>query len=217
MGDMLVELMPSMLGLIITPAAIAAGILLLGTSRPFANALSFVAGFAAVYSIISVIVVSVAATRTEPLLTTKTKGIIEIVVGLVLLGLAVVTIRGRHQRPAREAKKGFLSRLSDATPPFAFGAGATLATLNPNIPILIAGLAVVAASDTGHVIGAVLLVLASVLGILMALLWRLLMPETAARYLERVKLWIGAHERAINVAMLVVFGTAFVVKGLAAV
>lgn len=216
LSDMFAELIPSMLGLIITPAAIAAGILLLNTTRPFANTLSFVGGFVVIYAIISGIVVGLASSRTEPLLSTTAKGVIEIVVGLVLLGLAAMTLRGRHRQRARQAKKGFLSRFDTATPLFAFGIGSTLALINPNIPILVAGLAVVAASDTGHVAGALLLVLASVLGILVPLLWRWLTPETATRHLDRVRRWIGAHERTINIAMLALFGTAFVVKGITA-
>ncbi|SDU78845.1 GAP family protein [Jiangella alkaliphila] len=215
MGDLVVDLIPSMLGLLVTPAAIAGAILLLSTARPFANAMAFTAGFLLAYGIIAAIVVTVAAARSEPLLSARAKATVECVVGMVLLLLALTLIARRANRPrARRAKKSFAARLDEATPPFAFGAGLALAIINPNIPILVAGLAVVAASDTGHVLGAGLLVLAAISGMLIPILWRWLAPRSAPGRLDRVKTAISAHDRAINITVLLVFGTTFTMKGL---
>lgn len=215
MGDLVLELIPSMIGLLATPIAIAGGILLLGTARPFANALAFMAAFLLAYSIIAAVVVGFAAASSEPLLSVRAKSDIEIGVGALLLLLALpLIVKRRDRRRARRAKKGLAARLHDATPPFAFGVGLTLAVLNPNVPILVAGLAVVAAADTGHVVGAVLLVVAAVSGMLIPILWRWLAPGSAPQALARVTAWITAHDRTINITVLLVFGTAFLVKGL---
>lgn len=215
MADVVVDLIPSMLGLLVTPAAIAGAILLLSTARPFANAAAFMGGFLVAYAVIAAIVVTVALVRSEPLLSARAKATVEIAVGAALLLLAVTLIARRHNRPrARRARKSFVARLDEATPPFAFGAGLALAIINPNIPILVAGLAVVAAADAGQVLGAVLLVLAAVAGMLIPILWRWLAPESAPGPLGRVKSWIGAHDRAINITVLLVFGITFAVKGL---
>lgn len=216
MGGLVLELIPSMIGLMATPIAIAGGILLLGTARPFANALAFMAAFLLAYTVIAAVVVGFATASAEPLLSVRAKADIEIGIGALLLLLAVpLIVKRRDRRRARRAKKGLAARLHEATPPFAFGAGLTLAVLNPNVPILVAGLAVVAASDTGHVVGAVLLVVAAVSGLLIPIVWRWLAPASAPRVLARVTAWITAHDRTVNITILLVFGTTFLVKGLA--
>lgn len=214
MADLVVDLIPSMLGLLLTPAAIAGAILLLGTTRPFANAVAFMGGFLVAYSTLAAIVVAIAGSRTEPLLSARAKASIEVAVGVALLLLAVTLIvRRENRRPARRAKKSLVARLDEATPPFAFGAGLALAVINPNIPILVAGLAVVAAADSGHVLGATLLVLAAIAGMLIPILWRWLAPASAGRHLGQIKAWIGGHDRVINVTVLLVFGATFALKG----
>lgn len=215
MAELVVELIPSMLGLLLTPAAIAGAILLLGTPRPFANSVSFMVGFAVAYAALAMLVVIVATVNPPPLLPQRARSVVELVVGVLLLLVASIAVARRHsRRTARQAKRGVLARLTGATPPFAFGIGLTLATINPNVAILIAGLAVVAASETGHLLGAALLLLAAVSGIVVPVLWRWLAPASAARHLSRVKAWIMAHDTQINVAMLLAFGAVFTVKGL---
>lgn len=214
MGELIVELIPSMLGLMVTPGVVAGAIMLLGTPRPFAGALAFMSGIVLVYAVIAGIVVSTAAADPEPLLSDRAKNIVQLVVGTVLLAIAtLLVLRRGNRRRVRRAKRSFLAQLSTASPPFAFGSGLAVALINPNVAILIAGLAVVAAADTGHLAGAGLLVLASVTGIIVPVLWRALAPASARRHLGAIRRWISAHDRTMNIAMLVVFGTTFVVKG----
>lgn len=215
MADLVVQLIPSMLGLLLTPAAIAGSILLLSSARPFASALSFMAGFLVIYSVLIGVTVVLAMVSDPPLISRRATAVAEIVIGVVLLVVAAVTVlRRRLRRRVRKAKRTVLARLGDATPRFAFGVGLVIAAVNPNIAILLAGLAVVAGAETGHVLGAVLLLIASVSGILVPVLWRLLAPASASAHLGQVKSWIGAHDTTINLAMLLVFGAGFVAKGL---
>lgn len=215
MAELVVELIPSMLALLLTPAAIAGAILLLGSPRPYANSVSFMGGFALVYTLLVGVVVVLASVNTPPLLSVRTKAVVELVAGgALLLTAAIVVVRRQRPHTARKAKRGVLARLADATPRFAFGIGLALAAINPNVAILIAGLAVVAAAETGHAIGALLLLLAAVSGILIPVLWRWLAPESASRHLARIKVWIASHDTAINVAMLLVFGAVFTIKGM---
>ena len=46
------------------------------------------------------------------------------------------------------------------------------------------------------------------------IVWHLCAPATATRLLGRFKYWLVAHEREINLNVLLVFGTVFALKGL---
>lgn len=193
MASVLVDLIPSAIGLALTPAAIAAGILLLSSARPVANATAL--AFALVYAGISAAVLAVAASSSGPLLSERTKSLIEIGVGGLLIALAAGTmLRGRagQHKPSR-----LLGNLDRVRPRQAFGLGPVLATLNPNVPILIAGLAVIGAADlttAGRIVGVIFLVAASQLGLAGPILWYLAHPERAARGLGRLRTWIGQYE-----------------------
>lgn len=55
-GSLLVDLRPFALGLAVTPAAIAAGILLLGSTRPVADGVAFTAPFVPLSSAVPIAV-----------------------------------------------------------------------------------------------------------------------------------------------------------------
>jgi hypothetical protein len=221
MGSLLAELVPFVVGLAITPAAITVTILLLGSKRPVANASCFAVAFAIVYGIVSIVVLAVSGTRSKPLISSGTKAVITLCVGLVLLLFAILT-EVRHRRaevlpadaPAR--RTGLLATINTATPAKAFSLGLILAVLNPNIPILLAGLATIAAAPVslaGRAVGAVLLVAGAELGLLGPLGWYLLRPATATTMLERAKGWLARHEHALDLAVLIIFGAIFTIKG----
>lgn len=217
MGSLLVELLPSGFGLAITPTAIATGILFLSSNRPIANAIAFAAPFALVYTAFATVVLVAAGVSDEPLLGDRTKRLITLAVGLLLLSIAVVSwLRGRRPHPVRESK--LMAEVENANPPTAFLTGLLLAVLNPNVPILLAGLAAIAAADVstaGQVGAAALLVGASEVGLLGPVLWYVSHPESAARGLGRLKGWLSRHEHAVDLAVLVFFGLVFTLKGLA--
>ena len=58
MGSLLAELVPFVVGLAVTPAAITIGILLLGSKHPVANPSAFAAAFAIAYGILSAVVLA---------------------------------------------------------------------------------------------------------------------------------------------------------------
>lgn len=115
MASVLVDLIPSAIGLALTPAAIAAGILLLSSARPVANATAL--AFALVYAGISATVLAVAASSSGPLLSERTKSLIEIGVGGLLIALAAGTmLRGRagQHKPSRIGQYESVSSSSSA-------------------------------------------------------------------------------------------------------
>ena len=244
-GSLLTELVPFIVGLAVTPTAIAAGILFLGSRRPVANTSAFAAAFALVYGLLSVIVLLVAGATAKPLISPLAKAVITLCVGAGLLLLAVFSeVRFRRaraprpsqvlgavnpaspvgtdtilSRPAAPARRGgLLAAVETATPAKAFTFGLVLAAANPNVPILLAGLAAIVAapvSVAGRAVAAIVLVAGSELGVAGPLVWYLARPASATRALDRIKGWLNRHQHVMNLTVLVVFGVVFTVKGIA--
>jgi threonine/homoserine/homoserine lactone efflux protein len=217
MGDLLVELIPFALGMAITPSAIAVGILFLGSKRPVGNALAFAAAFALVYIGLAALVIGASAAATEPLFSDEDKSVAALVVGLVLLALGAFTL-WRHRRSGGPPERSrLLTEVDEASPFEAFGIGLVLAVLNPNVPILLGGLAACVAadvSDAARTAGAAFLVAASLLLLVGPVVWYLVDRKQAERGLARLKDWLARHQTAVNLAVLFGFGALFAVKGL---
>jgi Sap, sulfolipid-1-addressing protein len=216
MGSLLVQLLPFAAGLAVTPAAIATGILFLGSKRPLANGIAFAAAFSLVYAGLAAIVLAAAQAANEPLVSDRTKDRITLAIGLLLLALALLAwVRARGRPPHRPR---WLDMVDTASPREALGLGVALAVLNPNIPILLAGLTTITAANvsaTDQFWGAVFLLATSQLGLAGPILWYVARPAAAGRGLDRVKDWLARHERLVDLGVLVVFGTLFALKGLA--
>ena len=217
MGSLLLELVPSALGLAITPAAIATTILFLGSTRPVVNALAFATPFALVYGAFATIVLVASARSSKPLVGDHTKHVVSLLAGLLLLELALGTwLRGRHAHRGPVRESHLLAGVHSARPPTAFGTGLVEAVLNPNVAILTSGLATIGAADVSEaaqVGGAVFLVAGSLVGLLGPILWYVLRRDSAEQALARSNAWLGQHEHQVNSAVLVVFGVLFTAKG----
>lgn len=216
MSSLLLELLPFAVGLAITPAAIASCILFLGSKRPVANAVAFAAAFALVYALIAAAILAASQSASGEIVPEETKAALTLVVGIVLLALAGAGEMRGQAGPATHTP-GWMRAIDTAGPRVAFGVGLALAVLNPNIPILIAALATVAAagvSEGQEVVAAAVLVAASQLGLAGPIAWFVTHRNSATGGLVAVKAWLGRHEHVVNLAVLLVFGVLFTVKGL---
>lgn len=214
MGALFVDLIPPALGLAVTPAVIVTCVLFLSSRRPVANALWFAVPFAVVYTVLAVIVLTVAQAGSEPLIDTRTKHWVGLSVGLLLLAIAGLTyLRGRNTGSAEEPQ--WVKRIDSATTRTAIVVGVAEAVVNPNVAILISGLVTVAAAElslASQYAGAEFLVIASLVGILVPVLWYAIKQESASGRLARVRELLARHQRALNIGVLLVFGLAFTVK-----
>lgn len=212
------DLVPFFLGLALTPAAIATTILLLGTTEePVADAVAFAAPFAILYALLGAMVLVTASAVAEPVFSDHDKAVASVVVGLflILLGAALI-VRRRRKPEGGRARKSLVSHVDDVHPPLAFAIGLTMALLNPNIPILFGGLAVVGAADTSTVtraLGVAFLIAGAELFMAGPILWYVARPERAAADLDRVKGWLLRHQLAMNLVVLFGFGGLFAATG----
>ncbi|WP_250030221.1 GAP family protein [Paractinoplanes maris] len=216
MGQLLLELLPFIAGLAVTPAAVATGILFLGSHRPVANALAFAGGFAAVYAVLSGLVLLLTGGDAAPLISPETKAWAGFCVGLLLLALAAaMMVRRRLHIPAKPSRLSQM--IGEARPRRAFGVGIVLAIVNPNVPILLGGLTVVAAAPIdgpGRVLGVLALLAGAELGLIGPALWYVARPVPAAQRLKRLNGWLERHHFAVDLTVLLLFGALFTATGL---
>ncbi|MFD4351728.1 GAP family protein [Nocardia sp. NPDC058518] len=215
MGELLVLLLPEMIGLVVTPAAIAGCVLLLQSRRPIANALTFGGAFLLVYTQIAV--AALLGGASDPGSTSKTVSHwAGLVVGLVFLAAAARVVLHRPA-PGAPAPK-LLTELESAGPRKAFVAGLVLAVVNPNLFIMMSGMSVIASSQTtvgAALVGTLLLLLAAMLDFLVPIGIFLALGERAKSGLESAKEWMLRNNRAMTIGVLLAFGALFTIRGIA--
>lgn len=216
MGSLLLELIPSAFGLALAPTAVVVCVMFLGSRWPIANGLAFAAPFVLIYGSLSVIVLALGEERSEPLISADTKHLILLVTGSVLLASGLRMLLRRAMLPSMQP--AWMRTVETASPPKAFGFGVVLAIVNPSVPILIGGLAIVAAAEVetlGRVTAVVVLILAAEAGIAGPIGWYWVNSTHAADSLQRLKAWIMERQRVLNGSVLLIFGTIFAAHGLA--
>jgi len=212
MGTLLLELTPFAIGLAISPTTIAVTIMFLTSNRPVPNAMAFAAGFGAVYAALSVLVLVIVGAASEPLISQTAKAVITIAIGLLLLALALKSIR------TPQSDTGLMSKAEHTTPSKAFSLGLVVAVVDWNVPLYLGGLATITASGedvAATIAGALLLLVGAEAGLVLPVLWYVIWPRSARRGLAVVKSWFSRHEKKVVFVVLVVFGAVFTVKGVA--
>lgn len=230
MWELAGSLLPEMIGLAVTPAAIIACLLLLASGHPYRNVIALAAPFLALYGLLAGAALMVGQTaETSSDDPTTARGWISLVVGVLFLGGGAVS----WFRPLRRSveprsagamshadatEPGWVSRLRDPSLRLVLGAGLLLAVVNPNVAILISGLGIVVTADATlgvQVGGVALLLAASLVDFVVPALVLVLARERGRRWLRSATRWLLAHNRVISIVVLRAFGVLFVCRGLA--
>jgi len=233
MGELAGQLLPEMVGLAVTPAAVVACLLLLGSSHPYRNVVALAVPFLAVYGVLSVIaLVAGRAADTASDDPSTTRGWLSIVVGVIFLAVAAMSWLRRQQRPADGAsaargthraaiaEPAWASRLRDPSVRLVLVAGLLLAVVNPNVAILASGLGIVVTADVGlgaQLGGIVMLLTASMIDFVVPMLVFVAAGERGRIWLRSATGWLLAHDRVIGIVVLLAFGLLFVGRGIAQV
>lgn len=233
MWELAGQLLPEMVGLAVTPAAVVACLLLLGSSHPYRNVLALAAPFLAVYGVLSVAALAAGraadAASDEP---SPVRGWLSIAVGVIFLVVAVMSwlrprlrsaagarAAGATHRAAME-EPGWVSGLRDPSVGLALVAGLVLAVVNPNVAILVSGLGIVVTADvrlSAQISGIVLLLAASMIDFALPVLVFVAAGERGRGWLRSATKWLLAHNHVIGIVVLIAFGVLFVGRGLAQV
>jgi hypothetical protein len=213
---MYADLVPEWIGLLLTPLAVVGTIVLLGTNRALPNASSFAGAFGVNYLVLSLIVLWVGSVATGLDAEGVARYVVSLMMGLLFLGIALAVLL-RHHVGAPGGKPRWAVVLKTATPVRAFLGGFALSLINPNVVILLSGLTFIITSGETigtQAVGALTLVLASLIPFAIPIGIYLIMGERGKDLLRKVFSWMIDNDRALTAGTLFFFGAIFVGRGL---
>lgn len=221
MGPTIGQLLPLALGIAISPIPIIAGILMLLSPRARSTGVGFLVGWllgiavvASVFTVLSSVLPSSSTDTSRPVL-----GVIQLVLGALMLLLALRQWRGRPRAGAKPDMPTWMQRINGMSFVGALGLGLLLAGPNPKNLLLGAsagmtlGAAGLGGADTtllivGFTVLAGSTVLVPVVGFLIA-------AERLRAPLDRLRDWLQAENAVIMTILLLVLGVVVIGKGLA--
>jgi threonine/homoserine/homoserine lactone efflux protein len=211
-GNAIGQMLPSAVGVALSPLPIVALVLMLVTPRGRVNGPAFVVGWWLGLAVVGAIVLSVAggADASEEGKPATWVSVLELVLGILLLLIALKQWRGRpHERDQVRTPK-WMRALDTFTPVKATGMGALLSGLNPkNLLLSVAGAAAIAQTgiSTGQQIAAyVIFVLIASFGVAAPVVIALILGERSRHVLDELKDWMVRNNAVIMAVLLLILG-----------
>jgi threonine/homoserine/homoserine lactone efflux protein len=220
MGDAIGQVLPLAVGVALSPLPIVAVVLMLGTPRARANGPAFVAGWILGLAVVGTLVLVAAgsAGATSGGGPANWVGIVELVLGVALLGLAVRQWRGRPKEGETPALPTWMRSLDGFTPTRSLAIAAALAGINPkNLLLTVAAAAAIAqtgASTGSEAAALAVFVLIATLGVGAPVALYFALGERAARRLESLKAWLASNDATIMAVLLLVIGAKLIGNGI---
>ena len=223
MGGVIGDLLPTALGVAISPVPIIAVILMLLAPRAKAASVGFllgwVVGIAVVVTLVAVLVGPVEDSDTsEPSTVTS--------VLLLVLGAAAcfLTVRSWHGRPRAgqtpELPK-WMAAIDSMTPVKAAGLGALLSGVNPkNLTLCLAGGLTIAAGGLDSeetVVAIVVFVVIASSSVAVPVLAYLAAQNRVRQPLDDLRVWLTQNNSTVMAVLLLVIGVTILGKGLAGI
>jgi hypothetical protein len=215
MGDAIAHVVGPALAIGFSPVPILAILVVLTSGGPRRNGALLLAGWAAALAVAGTVTTLLLDGTTEASDTTGT-AVARIVVGVALLGLALLQWRQGFERKEEAAWVARIARLRGRQ---ALAAGAVLVATNvKNVPLLVLAAGQLAAHDHGATATAgalTVLVLVGSAGMAAPVLVSELAGARATPVLERWRGRLERHARAVVVAVFALVGLALVADGVA--
>jgi threonine/homoserine/homoserine lactone efflux protein len=220
MGQAIGDLLPSAIGVALSPVPIIAVILMLGTPKARSNGPAFAVGWVLGLVVVSVIVLLVAGDADDPDSgTSTTVAVVELVLGLLFLLMAAQQWRSRTAPGEEAAMPKWMSAIDGFTPGKSLGLGAALSGANPkNLALTLAASASIARAglDGGETAVAVaVFVVVGSLTVAGPVLAYVAASERVAEPLATLKEFMAAHNAVIMMVVLLVLGAKLIGSGIA--
>jgi threonine/homoserine/homoserine lactone efflux protein len=208
LGEAIGDLLPSAVGVALSPIPIVAVILMLGTPRARTTGPAFAAGWVLGLVAVSVIVLLVAGDADSSDNTSTTVDIVVLLFGLLLLSVAVRQWRGRP-RPGEEPEMPkWMAAIDEVTAGRALGLGVLLSAVNPkNLALTLAAAASLAQagpSAGGDAGGVAVFVAIGSLTVAGPVVAYFLMGKRAERVLAEIKQFMSDHNAVIMAVVCLV-------------
>ncbi|MFF1633535.1 GAP family protein [Leifsonia sp. NPDC058248] len=221
MNGVIGEILPSALGVAISPIPIIAAILMLLSPNARGTSVGFMIGWilgivaaVVVFTLLSAIIPAADPTASKPI-----AGVIKILLGLGLLLLAGNQWRKRPQHGEAAAPPKWMSAIDTMKPVAALGLGFLLAAVNPkNLLMAVAGGLAIGASGLPagqQTIAIVVFVLIAACTVVIPVVAYLLAAKRMAGPLDALRVWLLANNATIMTVLLLVIGVVLIGKGIA--
>lgn len=213
MGRAIGDLLPSAVGVAISPLPIVAVVLMLVTPRGRVNGPLFVAGWCVGLAVVGTVVLASVggagptASSGEP---ATWVNVLFLVLGVLLILVSARQWRGRPRDGESPPTPKWMGALDSFTPLKAGGAGAVLSALNPkNLLLTIAGAAAIAQTgiSSGQQVGAyTVFVVIATLGVAAPVVIALVLGERSRQILDALKEWLATNNQAIVAVLMLIIG-----------
>lgn len=219
-----IETLPFMFGLIAAPLPIAAVVLLLMAEGGRGKALVFLLAWVAVVFVLAAVVALVTGggDPTGPESSPAWVGWLQLLIGLLLLVLAIRTLRGHLAQPedAEPEPPKWLGAIDSLGAVKVVGLSALLSGANPkNLAMAMGAGAAIGSFGLGAgeaVTTALVFAVLGSLGLIIPFVGVLVAGSHGTRALERSRTWLIANNDTVTMTVLFVFGAVFAAKGLRA-
>ena len=220
MGQAIGDLLPSAIGVALSPVPIIAVILILGTPKARSNGPAFAAGWVVGLALVSTVVVVVASGSDDPDSGTSTAvDIVKLVIGLLFLLMAVQQWRKRPQPGAEPVMPKWMEAIDRFTAGKSLVFGAALSGVNPkNLALTLAAAASIAQAGLdggGTVVAVAVFVIIGSITVAGPVVFSAVASARAAGPLTDVKQFMVDHNAVIMMVVLLVLGAKVLGQGIA--
>lgn len=214
------DILPSAIGIAISPIPIIAAILMLLSPRARGASVGFLLGWIVgiVVALVVFTLLSSVIPANDPNASKPIAAWIKIVLGVLLLLLAVQQWRKRPKKGANASLPAWMKAIDGMNAGKGFGLGFLLAAVNPkNLLMAVAGGLVIgsAALTIGEtvIVSAIFVVIAAST-VLVPVVAYLIASKAMAAPLDRLRGWLVEHNAAIMATLLLVIGVVLIGKGI---
>jgi threonine/homoserine/homoserine lactone efflux protein len=223
MGEVIGQLLPTAVGVMLSPLPIVGVILMLLSTKAKVNGPMFLIGWLAG---LAIVVGGVVAFVDPDRLNqsdggpSTLSGVLHLVLGALLLLLAVKQLKGRPKKGQDAEMPKWMAKMQDASPIFAFGMGAFLSGLNPkNLIFDIAAAASIVAADLSssqQIVAVVVFMILASLTIGIPVIWFLVAGESAKAKLDTLRGYLVQYNWIIMCVLFLVLGVKLIGQSLPA-
>ena len=216
-GDAIGQMLPSAVGITISPVPLIAVILMLATPKGRTTGMAFTIGWTLSLAVAVTIVLllgshgSAAGTSEAP---ASWVSWLKLAFGGLFVAMAAEQFMGRPREGQSARTPGWMQAIDRFTPGRAFGLAVALAVVNPkNLALVITGALSIASSSAGSggkITAAALMVLVASLCTTLPLTIYLVGGERSAQILEGWKSWMAAHNTSIMTTVLAILGAKYI-------
>jgi threonine/homoserine/homoserine lactone efflux protein len=221
-GQAIGDLLPSAVGVAISPLPIVAVVLMLVTPRGRLNGPAFVAGWCAGIAVAGAILLAISSgvDATDNSGPATWVDVVFMLLGLGLIFLAAMQWRGRPHGDEVAPTPKWMGALDAFTPLKAGVAGVVLSVLNPkNLLLIVAGAAAVAQTgiSTGEQVGAwIIFVVIASIGVAAPVVITFALGDRSRTILHDLNAWLVRNNAVIMAVLLLIIGVKLIGNAISA-